>query len=51
LRKKNKAQNEILAKDKAKAIEPLLPQIEEGKKIQETRNAQLKEKIKHVKGL
>lgn len=44
LRKKNKEQKELLVKDKVEAIESLLLQIEEGKKILETLNEQLNEK-------
>lgn len=45
LRKKNKTQKESPMKEKVEDVEPLLEQLEEGKKIQETLNQQLNEKV------
>ena len=42
--KKNQSKKELPNKEKAKAIEPLLLQIEEDKKIQESLNQKLSEK-------
>jgi len=46
LREKHKTPKEIIIKGKDESIEPLLQQIEEGGKIQETLNQQPSEKNK-----
>lgn len=47
--KKNKSQKESLIKEKVKNFEPLLLQIDESKKIQESLNQQLHEKVQACK--
>jgi len=51
LRKKNKVLKESLTKEKFEAMEPLLLQIEEGKKIQKSMNQQLNEKVQECEKL